>query len=345
MTIVSSFWTMGSIFVAVLALFMFNENDFSWRIFVALCATPCLVGGTLVYFFVPESARFLALQNRPEEATKEANRLANAMGFTGPRLEVYEVRHHFNKQVVKLQDKRESTYSVVKNNMRNASKGVVALYSKSLRHVTITLQMLWFTLSFGTGVCTWINTIFQRIGLSNEYEQSLYFAVANIPGVIAAGLLLDRLGRKVFMLSSMVFASMSLLLFAQASKTTNIMFVNISACSFHIFLVTSWCTINVLTSELFPTSVRSTGLGVCAASGRIGSVLVQYVNGNLIEYPDKLLTVTSSVMLFGSCFLIFITDISNQPLKDSINHNMKDGEDQNLSLSRFDTEDNVVEML
>jgi hypothetical protein len=57
----------------------------------------------------------------------------------------------------------------------------------------------------------------------------------------------------------------------------------LSACVFQCFTIFVWNAIDVLTSELFPTSVRATGMGVCSATGRIGAMLAQFVNGWLIS--------------------------------------------------------------
>lgn len=344
-TVVSSFWTVGSISVAVMALVMFSVNDVLWRFFVAFSALPCLIGGVLVYLFVPESARYLASQSRFEEAAKEANRIASAMGFNGPKLEVDEVRHHFIRKIMKTNEKKGPFLTEMKKNTISALKGIFALYSPTLRKMTIALQILWFAMSFGSGLCTWMNTIFQQIGMSNEYEESLYFAFANIPGIVVAGFLMDRMGRKLLLLSSMILSSMSLLLFARASKSHETIEITLSACAFHAFLVSSWCAINVLTSELFPTSLRSTGLGVCAATGRVGSLMVQYINGHLIEYPDILLTVSSGVLLFGSFSLMFIQEMSNQPLRDTVIQSDERNEETDLVFTNpLRTESPVLEM-
>mmetsp|Transcript_42134 Transcript_42134/g.127830 ORF Transcript_42134/g.127830 Transcript_42134/m.127830 type:complete len:107 (-) Transcript_42134:3-323(-) len=61
---------------------------------------PCAVGGALVWAFVPESARFLALRGRYGEAAKAANRLADGMGYRGPAMEADEVRYHFEKEAL-----------------------------------------------------------------------------------------------------------------------------------------------------------------------------------------------------------------------------------------------------
>lgn len=294
-TIVGGFWTLGSVFVAVLAYVLFGLNNYSWRIFVLIAASPTLLGGVLVWVFVPESPRYLALHGRYEEATKVANGVASCMGYVGTELTVKEIRDHFghlaeSKHGSSLGDKQ-------------AMKKIGELYGKDLAStVTVPLQIVWFSMSFGSGLCTWITKLFEEIGLSNIYLQSLYFALANIPGNLLATFLVDSVGRKPLLFGSMAMASLSLGLAAHGAREAESrqLQVILSSCAFHSFLVTAWCSLSVMTSELFPTSIRGTAMGVCSGVGRVAGILVQYVNGAFIDKPLVLLLTAASCMMTGA---------------------------------------------
>mmetsp|Transcript_45185 Transcript_45185/g.96136 ORF Transcript_45185/g.96136 Transcript_45185/m.96136 type:complete len:527 (-) Transcript_45185:14-1594(-) len=294
-TFVGGFWTLGSCFIALLAYILFGLNNYSWRIFVLIAASPTLLGGVLVWALVPESPRYLALHGRYEEAAKVANDVAGAMGYVGTEITVKEIRDHFghmadSKHGPSLEDKQ-------------AMKKIGELYRKDLAFtVTIPLQIVWISMSFGSGVCTWITKLFEEIGLSNIYLQSLYFALANIPGNLAATFLVDRVGRKALLFGSMAMASLSLGLAAHGASKADAgqLQVIISSCSFHSFLVMGWCALSVMTSELFPTSIRGTGMGVCAGVGRLAGILVQYVNGAFIDKPLVLLLTAASCLMTGA---------------------------------------------
>jgi MFS family permease len=207
-----------------------------------------------------------------------------------------------------------------------------------LQQTTGPLQMVWFSLSFGSyGLLTWINRLFFEVHLQNVYQNALLFALSNLPGNILSALLMDRTGRATLLVGSVVAAALSLVVFAYVAYTNNqsqydnnnddqqpelsTAWIVGSACAFQCFTISAWNAIDVMTSELFPTAVRSTGLGVCAASGRIGAMLAQFVNGALVADPVRLLLVAAATLMLGAltpALLPVASDRTGQPVVDRI---------------------------
>ena len=158
---------------------------------------------------------------------------------------------------------------------------------KHIVQTTLALQMVWFALSFGSyGLLTWINIIFVKVKLENVYYNALLFAFSNLPGNILSGLFMDSkyVGRSYLLIGSIVLSSISLVSFAifatnvedddsstttytTATTSTTVFTTStgiiLSACCFQCFTIMAWNTIDTMTSELFPTILRSTGLGIC----------------------------------------------------------------------------------
>jgi MFS family permease len=213
---------------------------------------------------------------------------------------------------------QSSQYSSLHNNHNNSSWSMSdklklmmisfqRLYngSKSLRRTTLLLQLCWFTLCFGTyGLLTWINTLFDLIHMENPYVNGLLFALANLPGNIVSFILLDKAwaSRSAIFAYSLVAAAISLLIFAAGARAVQQQYqseeeqeqegsssswaswiVVIFACLFQACTICSWNTIDTITSESFPTTSRSTGTGICTASGRVGALVAQFVNGALLH--------------------------------------------------------------
>ena len=220
------------------------------------------------------------------------------------------------------------------------------LYSyQLLPRTTLPLQLLWFCLSFATyGIITWINTLFVAIQLKNLYFNSFLFAVASLPGNIVSMVYSDKCGRKKMLIGSLVGAACALVLFAttvyageekneQSSTSSSSMrtyVIVLCACAFQAFGTISWNTIDIITAEMFPTSVRSAGMGVCTATGRLGGIIAQCVNAKLIVDDAGtgaawVLVVASIALLFGAVMpLILDHDMAMEELKDDAIDNSTD---------------------
>ena len=359
-TVCASFWMVGSVYVAVTALLVLEYAHLSWRVFAVLCAVPSALGAVLVRTLVPESPRFLALQQKQEQALEVVNNLASQMDYQGPMLTLSELEQHFPSDANDNElnsnhsgSRRDGRSSVTSTTIAaaNTSRGSIAqilkgvrslgrminvalkdfqtsaskLYSPNMRQTTWPLQMVWFSLSFGSyGLLTWINTLFVQVHLENLYVNALLFALSNLPGNILSAWLMDRVGRAVMLIGSVLMAAASLMSFAwfasfppESLHGTGIV---VSACAFQCFTVAAWNTIDVMTSELFPTTVRSTGIGVCAASGRVGAMVAQFVNGILVAKPVRLLLVASITLLLGATTPCLLPggDMTGQPVQDEM---------------------------
>jgi MFS family permease len=181
--------------------------------------------------------------------------------------------------------------------------------------------LVWFSLSFGSyGLLTWINTLFVQVHLKNVYFNALLFAFSNLPGNLMTAILMDRVGRSAMLIGSVLAAAASLIGFAWCAFVLFPTGIVLSACTFQCFTIAAWNTIDCMTSELFPTTVRSTGMGVCAASGRIGAMVAQFVNGALIANPVRLLLVASMTLMLGALTpcLLPNADMMGQPVHDNL---------------------------
>ncbi|KAL3908460.1 MAG: hypothetical protein SGILL_008471, partial [Bacillariaceae sp.] len=158
-TLCASFWMVGSIYVALVALWLFEAMQLSWRVFAMACAIPSAVGAVLVYTLVPESPRFLGLQKRSKEATDNANILGQRMGYIGPPLTIEGLDSSFPQSAVLDFESHQARMTPTNNNaypqncvqrvwnfVRMASvdfwRSGSKLYTPQLKQTTWPLQML-----------------------------------------------------------------------------------------------------------------------------------------------------------------------------------------------------------
>uniref|UniRef100_A0A7S2UED8 Major facilitator superfamily (MFS) profile domain-containing protein n=1 Tax=Attheya septentrionalis TaxID=420275 RepID=A0A7S2UED8_9STRA len=333
-TLVASFWMVGSIYVAVVAWVLLDLFHLSWRWLAAVSVVPSLFGIFLILAKVPESPRFLAMAGDYPKAATSVNHIMRSMSSTGRPMTAHDIQTLYPQQSSVLNGSQNGEIVVAPRWTDRWFGRMSQLYTPYLRGTTIPLQIVWFSLCFGTyGLVTWINVLFVAVDLTNVHANALLFAGASLPGNLFSMIYMDRIGRKHLLQGSMMAAATSLIFFAHYSHkvdTTGTFGRTLgivgSSCAFQAFTIAGWNAIDTLSSELFPTAVRSTGMGVCTATGRIGALLAQLVNDALIDRPAGLLLVASCCLAMGAlvpCFLarggaVGAGDLSHQPLSDNI---------------------------
>ncbi|KAL7536238.1 hypothetical protein ACHAWF_005409 [Thalassiosira exigua] len=330
-TLVASFWMVGSLFVAGLGWILFrgdqqdDERGHSafpvWRVFAASCALPSALGAWMVHRHVPESPRFLAFtKNEWRQSANACNTMAKALGVKLTK--DADDTALFGEIVIEplTEDELRQDYSLsICNEHTNIGSPLIERIPRAIQtlvdtlqklycpqlltRTTLPLQSIWFFLSFGTyGITTWINTLFVAIHLRSIYFNSFLFALANFPGNLISIFYSDKWGRKRMLVGSLLGAAtglggFALLVYfgppeegeekgdessAKSFSDWRMYGIVFSACFFQAFSTVSWNAMDILTGELFPTEVRSAGMGVCTASGRFGAMIAQVVNARLM---------------------------------------------------------------
>mmetsp|Transcript_14032 Transcript_14032/g.30483 ORF Transcript_14032/g.30483 Transcript_14032/m.30483 type:complete len:584 (+) Transcript_14032:214-1965(+) len=303
-SVANSFWTVGLIANAIWAYIVFGMLALSWRVFVIICTLPSVVGCVLIWWLVPESPRFLALQGQYDRAARSANRVALSMGYRGVLLLDTEIEHQFTSGRRPSQIIRHPI--TLKEKLRQGMDKIRQVTNKDLRRPTLIIMTLWIAASTGGSIGQWLVEIYRRIRVQNLYLNFIFLNCACIPGNIASAVLTDRIGRNKFFTSAMMLSSLALfgtsgvVLSAGddlAARTGGIVFCT---AIFYASMTGLYTCLYVMAAELFPTNVRSTGVALCSTFGRIASVLAMYLNGALVDTPAMLLAVGGTVLMVGS---------------------------------------------
>lgn len=198
------------------------------------------------------------------------------------------------------------------------------------------------------GVSVWLTKIFQNLELQTDaYALSFYQTLSQIPGMMLASGLIDWVGRRQLVIIGFGCGSVTLLLLAAVSNTIqhskeedpdsagggyHSFIVLALACLYTIALCIAWLALDCLSTESFPTKVRSTGRGVCVATGRLAGFCVQFfygplVNQNRLSYMMCLASLFAVGGVVASCQT---TDTTNVDLQDHWDYSegaSSDGED------------------
>ncbi|HLH86126.1 MAG TPA: MFS transporter [Thermoplasmataceae archaeon] len=194
----------------------------------------------------------------------------------------------------------------------------------------------WFILDmayYGTSVNS--GNILKAIGygaVAGDLHQTiLNIAVGNailaagfaIPGYWFAVATIDRVGRKTLQWAGFAVMSAIYLVFAvkyDSILTNFALFLVLYGLSYFFTNAGPNSTTFILPTELFPTSIRTTGHGISASSGKLGAGIFTFLIPvmQVIYGLPTVMYVLASVAFFGAILTVFtISETKNQPLEVS----------------------------
>jgi MFS transporter, putative metabolite:H+ symporter len=160
---------------------------------------------------------------------------------------------------------------------------VASVWSSSHRRSTLMLWILWFTVVFSYyGMFLWLPTIMVKeegFTLVRSFQYVLIMTLAQLPGYFTAAYFIEKLGRKFVLATYLILTALSAIWFGNATSEASLIAAGICLSFFNLG---AWGAMYAYTPELYPTEVRSTGVGLAASFGRIGGVIGPYVVGEMI---------------------------------------------------------------
>lgn len=313
----ATFWMMGNIIAAGLAWAIIPHPDLgyfsekftynSWRIFVAVCTIPSLTSA-LMFAFMPESPKYFLTANKEQKAIQSLKTVHSINNSDTPFSISRLILTTDRDGEVHLDDEEDRNKSAWVEGAKHILHQTRELFGRSLRKTTIIMIIINFTLSFGYyGLWMWFPEIFSRVekygGSPCDHhevnttasnvtepcngipEDSVFFesfltALSNLPGNLLTILVMDKVGRKPLLASSMVLAGITVFcLPVVRNKTQNLLI----SCAFGAVSTVGWNALDVLQAELFPTAVRSTAFGLQSGVGRIAAILGNVSFGVLVD--------------------------------------------------------------
>jgi MFS transporter, putative metabolite:H+ symporter len=235
----------------LLALLMLSISG--WRALFVVEAFLALFA-LVVRRGVPESPRWLESQGRIEEA-------GATIGYIEGRTEEAYGRP--------LPEPEPPSFTE-----RVASKvGFSELLTSRYLRRAVMAWILWLCVVGGFySVQSWIGKLLadQGFAIIESTQFVLLMVLWGIPGVITAGLLLDRIGRKTTLCLFVAGSAVAAFFYGQAETITWLLVAG-SIMQFCFFGM--WGSLYAYTAEIFPTSARATGAGSASTCGRIGAVV------------------------------------------------------------------------
>ncbi|WP_456856486.1 MFS transporter [Bradyrhizobium sp. USDA 4501] len=257
----------GFLAASVSSIFVVPHLGWHWMFIIG--AVPALL--TLILRrLVPESPRWLARNGQTVEADRILGRIeAVVAAQSGKPLPAPEP----------VQASQVSTQG-------RFSHLFHSLYLKR----TVLVWIMWFCSSMILyGLMTWLPTIF-RTRYNMTTSEALTYSVAGnlvllISGLICA-MVLDRIARRTFFIGAFCLTSLPLIVLYFVTKDASaIAMMSLAAIA---SMMVSFVNLGVwtYTPELYPTGVRSIGVGTASAFARVASIVGPNIVGLFMAYAD-----------------------------------------------------------
>lgn len=290
------FFTTGYILTAGFA-YMITD----WRMLQVGITIPSIVF-LFYWWFIPESARWLLMKGRAQEAKDLLQRASKENGVEIPR-EALDTLLSNNSEDSTPDSKKASLFDLFRYpNLRR----------KSL--------LLFFNWLVNSGTYYGLSWHASNLG-GNDYVNFLISGLVEVPAYTFLIFTLNRWGRKVILCGCMLISGLALLatLFVPADKPW--MVVTLAMIG-KLAITSSYGAIYVFTAEQFPTVIRNVGLGASSTFARIGGVIAPYVNHLSEIWTPLPLVIFGSCALTGGVMSLLLPETLNKKLPESI----QDGE-------------------
>ncbi|KAJ3589189.1 hypothetical protein NHX12_010036 [Muraenolepis orangiensis] len=268
-----------------------------WRkLQVAVCLPHFLF--FLWSWWYSESARWLVLNRRPEDALKNIQRVARINGKKDVDITLEVLHSHMNKEIVSSQSSF-SAYDLVR--------------TSGMRRISICLVAVWFSTSFAYyGLAMDL----QKFGV-NVYLMQVIFGAVDIPAKLLALAMLMYLGRRTTQATCLFLSS--IVIFINIFIPTEMQMLRTAlACLGKGFTSSSFTCVYLYTGELYPTVIRQTGMGFVSTMSRIGSMAAPAVLMLDEVIPALPSIVYGGASLIAAVFACFLPETLDIPLPDTI---------------------------
>ncbi|XP_073869430.1 solute carrier family 22 member 11 isoform X3 [Macaca fascicularis] len=294
MTVVGCAFSAGQ---AALGGLAFALRD--WRT-LQLAASVPFFAISLISWWLPESARWLIIKGKPDQALQELRKVARINGHKEAKNLTIEVLMSSMEEEAAAAKEPRSVLDLF-------CVPVLRWRSCAMLVVNFSLMISYYGLVFDL----------QSLGRDIFLLQALFGAV-DFLGRATTALLLSFLGRRTIQAGSQVMAGLAILanmLVPQDLQTLRVVFAVLGKGCFGISLT----CLSIYKAELFPTPLRMTADGILHSVGRLGAMmgpLILMSRQALPLLPPLLygvISIASSLVV-----LFFLPETQGLPLPDTI---------------------------
>lgn len=282
----------------LLPLFAYFIRD--WRMLLLALTVPGVLCA-LLWWFIPESPRWLISQGRIKEAEVIIHRAAKINGIVAPST-IFEP-----SELQDLGSQKQPSHSILD-----------LLRTRNIRVVTIMSIILWMTISVG-----YFGLSLDTPNLHGDvYMNCFLSATVEVPAYVLAWLLLRHLPRR-YSMATALFLGGIVLLFVQLVPPDLYYLSTVLVMVGKFGITAAFSMVYVYTAELYPTVVRNMGVGVSSTASRLGSILSPYFI--YLGAYDRFLPyiLMGSLTILTAILTLFLPESFGTPLPDTIDQMLR----------------------
>ncbi|XP_056141478.1 organic cation/carnitine transporter 2 [Lampris incognitus] len=224
----------------------------TWRTLLMVLASLSVVYIPL-WWFIPESPRWLFSQGRLEEA--------EAILREAARKNKVEAPPTVFKQTESVASPPTKKYTILD-----------ILKSSNIRCITFMSLLLWMAINIG-----YYGLSLNTSNLSGDpFMNSFLSALTEVPAYIMCTYLLNKCPRRALLSSFLVIGGGFLLLVQLIPETLHELTLALVMIGKFGFTM-AFSTVYIYTAEIYPTVLRNMGIGICSSAARIGSITAPYI--------------------------------------------------------------------
>jgi len=286
-------WPLGAILTGFFAAWAVPE--FGWRFAFLFAGSVSFIMLVAVYFLMPESLDFIIRKDNVKKLEK------------------------INSLLAKMNKETFPNATVIENTTKDYQGTTQGLHFKKVLNTNLkpaTLR-LWVGIFFGFltlyTLMSWVPTIAKDAGM--PFEMATYAGMmlnlGALIGVVAMSYFAKRVGPKKTILTFLVTAFCVMIFYANVDLSYVIMFVLIFIIGF--FVQGGFNTFFPIATRVYPSKIRSTGVGLAMGIGRLGAILGPLIFGFLSDWQ---LSIETLFTLFSVPLLIAGIMAYSIPSKD-----------------------------
>ncbi|XP_068591088.1 organic cation/carnitine transporter 2-like [Cebidichthys violaceus] len=282
-------FTIGYMILPLCAYFLRD-----WKSLLLSLSLPCLAYLPL-WWFIPESPRWLLSQGRVEEAEIIVRKAAKWNKVQAP--------------MVIFQD-----YSVNnKTDPKDHHNALDLLRTSSIRITTLLLCLVTFSTFTG-----YFGLSFNTSQLHvNPYLSCFISAVVEIPAYISSWLALRYFPRRLSISFTLLLEAVSLFLIQLVPQSLSNLSIALEMLGKYAVTI-PFSMMFAFIAELHPTLLRNTAVGICSTVGRLGNCIAPFLitlNTYLLHLPNIIMGTLAAVSAFA---VLFLPESFGRPLPETI---------------------------